>query len=409
MRILIVDHIQNAKQSLQSSRTRSFLTMLGVTIGISSITAILALSGGTNKIISEQINSLGGNIIIVRPGGAINLTPSIAQAQLHDNYATSTLTENDVVQLEKTPNVKSAAPIMVMTGSIKADSKAPVDSQIVVTTPELAEISNFKMFVGQFLDNSLDQNTVVVGKQLSINIFGTESSIGQTLTIRGKPFIVVGVLKQINKPINYNSVDFDNAAIINFAAGKQLNHDVTQIQQINIKADSANNVSKVVSASQKTLMASHIGEKDFSILSGDQISQPASHFFYTIAGVMTAIAAISLLVGGIGIMNIMLVTVAERTREIGIRKALGASNIDISWQFLIESLAISAIGGVFGYIVGYILAYSISGLLTFDPVINWQIAFVALLISIIMGVLFGLYPAFRAARKDPIESLNRHN
>ena len=409
MRILIVDHIQNAKQSLQSSRTRSFLTMLGVTIGVASITAILALSGGTNKIISEQIDSLGGNIIIIRPGGAINLNPSIVQTQLHDNYATSTLTENDVVQLEKTPNVKSAAPIMLMTGSIKADSKAPIDSQIVVTNPELAEISNFKMFVGQFLDNSLDQNTVVVGKQLSINIFGTESSIGQTLTIRGKPFIVVGVLKQINKPINYNSVDFDNAAIINFVAGKQLNNDVTQIQQINIKADSANNVSKVVSASQKTLMTSHIGEKDFSILSGDQISQPASHFFYTIAGVMTAIAAISLLVGGIGIMNIMLVTVAERTREIGIRKALGASNIDISWQFLIESLAISAIGGVFGYIAGYILAYSISGLLTFDPVINWQIAFVALLISVIMGVLFGLYPAFRAARKDPIESLNRHN
>ena len=409
MRILIIDHIQNAKQSLQSSRTRSFLTMLGVTIGVASITAILALSGGTNKIISEQIDSLGGNIIIIRPGGAINLNPSIVQTQLHDNYATSTLTENDVVQLEKTPNVKSAAPIMLMTGSIKADSKAPIDSQIVVTNPELAEISNFKMFVGQFLDNSLDQNTVVVGKQLSINIFGTESSIGQTLTIRGKPFIVVGVLKQINKPINYNSVDFDNAAIINFAAGKQLNHDVTQIQQINIKAYSANNVSKVVSASQKTLMTSHIGEKDFSILSGDQISQPASHFFYTIAGVMTAIAAISLLVGGIGIMNIMLVTVAERTREIGIRKALGASNIDISWQFLIESLAISAIGGVFGYIAGYILAYSISGLLTFDPVINWQIAFVALLISVIMGVLFGLYPAFRAARKDPIESLNRHN
>jgi ABC-type antimicrobial peptide transport system permease subunit len=409
MRILLMNHIQNAKQSLQSSRTRSFLTMLGVTIGVASITAILALSGGTNKIISDQINSLGGNIIIVRPGADDKPAPSVTQAQLHDTYATSTLTENDITQLNKTSGIKSASPIMVLTGTIKADSKAPVDSPIVVSTPELADISNLKLHVGQFLDETLDQNTVVVGKQLSINIFGTESSIGRTMTIRGKPFVVVGVLKQLNNPINYNSVDFDNAAIINFAAGKKLNNDVTQIQQINIKADSIDNLDKAVTAADKTITDSHSGEKDFSVLSGDKISQPTSHFFYTVAGVMTAIATISLVVGGIGIMNIMLVTVAERTREIGIRKALGASNIDISWQFIIESLAISIIGGIFGYIGGYILAFSVSGLLTFDPVINWQIAAAALLISIAMGILFGLYPAIRAARKDPIESLNRHS
>ena len=124
---------------------------------------------------------------------------------------------------------------------------------------------------------------------------------------------------------------------------------------------------------------------------------------------MTAIAAISLLVGGIGIMNIMLVTVAERTREIGIRKALGASNSDISKQFIIESLAISIIGGIFGYISGYVLAFSVSNLLSFNPIINWQIAVIAMTISIIMGILFGLYPAIRAARKDPIESLNHHS
>jgi len=409
MRILLMNHIQNAKQSLQSSRTRSFLTMLGVTIGVASITAILALSGGTNKIISDQINSLGGNIIIVRPGADDKPAPSVTQAQLHDTYATSTLTENDITQLNKTSGIKSASPIMVLTGTIKADSKAPVDSPIVVSTPELADISNLKLHVGQFLDETLDQNTVVVGKQLSINIFGTESSIGRTMTIRGKPFVVIGVLKQLNNPINYNSVDFDNAAIINFAAGKKLNNDVTQIQQINIKANSIDNLDKAVTAADKTLTDSHNGEKDFSVLSGDKISQPTSHFFFTVAGVMTAIATISLVVGGIGIMNIMLVTVAERTREIGIRKALGASNIDISWQFIIESLAISIIGGIFGYIGGYILAFSVSGLLTFDPVINWQIAAAALLISIAMGILFGLYPAIRAARKDPIESLNRHS
>jgi len=409
MRLLFINHIQNARQSLQSSRARSLLTMLGVTIGVASITAILALSGGTNNIISDQINSLGGNIIIVRPGAAFDPTLDITQAQLHDNYSTSTLTEKDVESLEKTNNIKSVAPIMVLSGTIKGDSKAPNNSQVVATSPELADISNLKLRVGQFLDETLDQNTVVIGKQLSINIFGTESSIGRNLTIRGKPFVVVGVLKQVNNPINYNSIDFDNAAMVNFTAGKKLNNDVIQIQQIDIKATSIDKLKKAEIGANKTILANHVGEKDFSVLVGDKISQPTSHFFYTIAGVMTAIAAISLLVGGIGIMNIMLVTVAERTREIGIRKALGASNIDISWQFLIESLAISIIGGVFGYVVGYILAFSISDILTFNPVINWQIAVIAILISVVMGLLFGLYPAIRAARKDPIESLNRHN
>jgi len=409
MRLLFINHIQNARQSLQSSRTRSLLTMLGVTIGIASVTAILALSGGTNKIISEQIDSLGGNIIIVRPGTAKKMSPDITHSQLTSEYITSTLTEADVALLETTEHIQSVAPLMTMTGTIKADSTAPSDSQIVVTTPKLAEISDLKIRDGQFIEEGLDQNTVVVGTQLSINVFGTESSIGSTLTLRGQPFVVVGVLKRTNKPINYNSIDFDNAAIINFEAGKKLNSNIAQIQQINIRADSINNLDSAIADTNKTLKQSHDGENDFSVLVGDQISKPTSQLFFTIAGVMTAIATISLVVGGIGIMNIMLVTVAERTREIGIRKALGASSSDISWQFLIESLAISIVGGTFGYVAGYVVAFSISDLLTFDPVINWQIALIAFAISVVMGMIFGFYPAIRAARKDPIESLNRHN
>jgi len=409
MRFLLLNHIQNANQSLRSRRIRSALTMIGVTIGVASITAILSLSGGASRIISDQIDSLGGNIAIIRPGATTDFIAKITQSQAQNSYATSTLTEADIIYIKNTPHVQLVAPIMVLSGTIKADSTAPNDSLIVATTPHLAEISNLKVTDGQFLDDVISQDAVVIGTQLSINVFGTESPIGRVLTVRGKTFTVVGILNRTNNPINYNSIDFDNAAIINFAAGKELNQNVTQIQQIDIKADSIANLDQAIVDVNKTLLASHGGESDFSILTDDQISQPTSQLFFTIAGITSVVAAISLFVGGLGIMNIMLVTVAERTREIGIRKALGASNADISWQFLIESLAISIGGGITGYILGYIVAFSVSNFLTFDPIINWQIAVVALLISFIMGTVFGLYPAIHAARKDPVESLHQYD
>lgn len=409
MRLLFLNHIQNASQSLRSSRIRSGLTMLGVTIGIASITTILALSGGASQIVSNEVNSLGGNIAVIRPGKSANLIDNFTKIQSQDKYALSTLTEQDVESIEKIPHIRLAVPIMTLSGTIKADSTAPSSSTIVATTPKLAELADLKVNDGQFLDNEVNPDTAVVGTQLSIDIFGTELSIGRTFMIHGKAFTVIGVLKRQNNPINFNSIDFDNAAIINFDIGKELNNNVAQIQQIDIKADSISNLDTAIININKTILKNHNGENDFSVLTGDQISQPTSQFFYTIAGAMTAIAAISLLVGGIGIMNIMLVTVAERTREIGIRKALGASDVDISMQFLIESLAISICGGIAGYLLGYVLAFGICTFLTFEPAINWQIAAIALGVSIAMGLLFGLYPAIRAARKDPIESLHRYD
>jgi ABC-type antimicrobial peptide transport system permease subunit len=383
--------------------------MLGVTIGVASVTAILALGGGAGRIINNQINLLGGNIAVIRPGSTINPISNITQPQNNQGYATSTLSESDVEKLRNIKHVDSVAPLMILSGKIQDDSIAPADSTILATTPELANISNLKLQEGQFLGSNVDENSAVVGQQLSINIFGTESSIGRQMTIRGQKFIVVGALKMINNPINYNSINFDDAVIINYDMGQKLNKNNSQIQQIDVKADSIKNLDQIVKNINKVLLKNHDGDKDFSVLVGEQISQPTSQLFYSIADVTTAIAAISLFVGGIGIMNIMLVTVAERTREIGIRKALGASDSDIMYQFLIESLAISVCGGIAGYVAGYAVAFIASEFLVFNPAINWQIALTAMTISIVMGTLFGLYPAIRAARSDPIESLNRHS
>jgi ABC-type antimicrobial peptide transport system permease subunit len=383
---------------------------LGITIGVASVTTILALSGGASQIVSNQVNALGGNIAVVRPGEESE-TPlqDLAQFPSPQHFAASTLTENDITTIQSINHVSSVAPMMILSGAIKADASAPVNTSIVATTPALASISGLTVQDGEFLDPSLNPDTVVIGAQLSVNIFGTEESLGKTLTIRGQSFTVIGILKRENNPINYNGVDFDETAIINQSDGQVLNQGALQVQQIDVRSDSVANLNQVIIDMNKALLRNHAGENDFTVLSGDQIAQPTNRLFTAIAGTTTAIAGISLLVGGIGIMNIMLVSVAERTREIGIRKALGASNGDIVAQFLIESLALSIGGGVSGYIVGYALAFVISTFLPFSPVFTWEIAVIAIGVSLVIGTIFGLYPAFRASRKDPIDALRQYD
>lgn len=408
--LLIFEHIGDAFRSLKMTRTRTALTTLGVAIGVASITAILALSGGLMNIISHQVSSLEGNIILVRPGSPTSNNPLDFSNPLNRQaFSTSTLSEQDVSVVTRVKGVKEVAPIMTITGNLTANDATLPDTVIVATDPELASISNLEVRDGQFIDSVTNSNTAVIGPQVALRLFGSKQAIGQTFTVRGQLFTVIGILKHMDDPINFNAIDFDQAVIVDMDAGRSLHNDKSQIQQINIQAKQPSDVPKVVAAVEKQLKQRRGGEQDFTLVSGDDIAQPTNQLFVVVAGVMTAIATISLVVGGIGIMNIMLVGVAERTREIGLRKAIGASNRNILEQFLTESLLVSLAGGVAGYGIGYLAAFAISRFLDFRPVFTWEIAGLAFGISIIVGVLFGLYPAIRAAQKDPIESLRQYN
>lgn len=404
MRFLLINHIENALHSLRMNRSRTVLTIIGLTVGVASITAILALAGGVTSVVDHQISSIGGNIAVIRPGAQQSIADNLSDVISNNFYRASTLSENDLATLERQYPDLDVAPIMMFNSTLKSARRQTTNTQVIATTPALEKTTRLVMDRGQFIDSTTNDYTAVVGSALAVNLFGTDNPLGQNFEIHGQTFTVIGVLKAVDNPFNYDGADFDNAMIIDLAAGKNIYSGRAQIQQFTIKSSSPAALKEAVPSIKKTLLESH-GENDFSIVVGRDIALATNGMFVALASVLSAIAAISLVVGGIGVMNIMLVGVAERTREIGIRKSVGASSFTIVVQFLVEAVLMSIGGGILGFTLGIVAAFVATTQFYFMPVINWQIAGIALATSLVIGVIFGIYPAIRAARKNPIDSL----
>ena len=404
---MIRSQFRIAASSLRMHRMRTALTTLGIVIGVASITLVLSLGEGARQDIAQQVNRLNDNVVLVKPGQ--NGYRSLNAYNPFTTPVTSTLTERDLATIKTIPNVQTVAPLMFMSGTIRVNDISADSSAIIATSENLPEILGLKIHSGQFIDSRTTRDTVVLGQQLAIQLFGTDQAMGQSVIIKGRPHTVIGVVKNTNTPLSLTGINLDTAAYISLDDGKSFTQGIAQIQQLNIKLKDTTKLRSTVTAIDKAVLKNHYGERDFTVLGGEAIAHNADSFFFSIVILTSVVALITLVVGGIGIMNIMLVGVTERTREIGIRKALGATDRTILLQFLLESLFMCVVGGFIGLLSAYVLAFLIGTQLSFQPVVSPLIVTVALSLALFIGLLFGLYPAIKAARKDPIEALRQYH
>ena len=408
MPALFRTHFKLARTSIKENRTRSFLTCLGIAIGIASIILILSLTGSISRLVSGELENIGQDLIVVRPSTTKDgITSVIEELTASNSFERSTLSVDDIETITEIEQVTLAAPIALSINTITNEENTIASATVLGTTPDFFNIESLPLRYGSSITDKNKETAVVVGSMLSLHLFNTSNPVGRTLIFRDKRFIVVGVLEEVANTINFNNIDYNNILIMDV---NELNNLIgsLQVQQINVKVSSTSELATVSDAIENKLIEKHSGDTNFVVAYGDGITHPTSNLLYIISGMLAVVAGISLIVGGIGVMNIMLVSVAERTHEIGIRKAVGASSRNILSQFLFEAFILSILGGIMGIILGYILAFLTSIVTPFAPYISWQILVTVFATTLIVGLIFGIYPAIKAASKNPIESLKHY-
>lgn len=408
--MIVTGNVKIAVDSVMSSKWRSFLTMLGIIIGVMSVVTIVSIGEGVKKQVSDQISSLGPDLVTIRPGKPVekNAAGHVSGVNFTTAFAGNALTENDLKVTLQTKGVGIAVPMSFVTGTPQVEETQYKNGYIFGTTGDLPKALNQDIEYGEFFSASDgDKPVAIIGVNVAENLFQETVPIGRSMQIRGETFIVRGVFKEFKTTSLTPSTDYNSAVFIPIGAGKKLNNNQANIQQILVKPTDPDQTNQTVAALQKQLMNTHAGQDDFTILTQEDNLEVASTILNLLTGLISGIAAISLIVGGIGIMNIMLVSVTQRTGEIGVRKAVGATNNQIMSQFLVEAIVISFIGGVIG-VIGSLLANFLLRVFTeLEPVITLPIMGVAVLVAVAVGVVFGVAPALQAARKDPIMALRR--
>ncbi len=394
-------------KSLMVNKMRSALTMLGIIIGVGAVITMLAVGTGARQRISEQISSMGSNLLIILPGSTTSGGARMGAG------TQSTLSMGDVEAIQKEcPAVAYVSPIhngvaQIVYGNLNWSTG------VVGTTPSMLEVRDWPLSAGRpFTDDDVRSATKValLGQTVVNSLFGPIDPLGQIIRIKNIPFTVVGVLE--SKGQSPQGQDQDDTIYIPVTTAQKKLFGTAfpgMIRIMMVKAKSSDDLSAAERQIVELLrQRHHIAAKqddDFSVRNLTQIMQTAEQSTKVMTLLLGAIASVSLLVGGIGIMNIMLVSVTERTREIGIRMAVGAKTLDIRLQFLVEALTLSLIGGIIGIIMGVSGALILSALAGWPTIVSLLSVLMAFSFSGLVGIFFGFYPAYKASRLDPIDAL----
>ena len=399
-----------AIRSINANKLRAGLTMLGIIIGVMSVIAMMSIGRGAQAAITNQITSIGTNLMYVRPGSTQSGGVRAAEG------SAATLTQADGEALEGLPFIVGVAPQVESFGQL-AYLGNNTNARVLGVTPEYLDIMNTQVASGEFLSSanvSGNSAVIVLGAQVATTLFDTADPIGQFVRINGQNFRVLGVMVA-KGGTGFMNVDTQvyvpiTTAMSRLSRGGQFRGGNT-VSVINVKVTDPSVQDAVVQEISEVLRERHriLFQDDFSIQSQQDVLNTANQVTGTLTIFLGGVAAISLLVGGIGIMNIMLVSVTERTREIGIRKAIGARKLDIMTQFLTEAIILSLSGGMIGVMFGAIIARMISGFnmggTTLTTVVDLDAVLLAVLFSAGVGLFFGSYPANRAAGLHPIDAL----
>jgi len=393
-----------ALTSLAANKMRSLLTMLGIIIGVSAVIAMLAIGAGFKEKMLSSFNNLGTNMLTVSPGAANRGGPRGAAGSMR----TLKLADAEAIE-KKIKNINYVS--AVVSGSYQlVNGHENWNTSVSGVEPEFMIINSLKVTSGTFISrHDLDkrERVVVIGTTVATNLFGQTNPVGKNIRIKNQPFRIIGVLA--SKGSGGFGRDQDDVAYIPITTAQERMSGVDYVNYINVDVESVEKMNRVQGEIETLLRQRHriTGDKedDFHVDNMTSFIETMETQMTSITIFLSCVAAISLVVGGIGIMNIMMVSVTERTREIGIRKALGATFFNVMTQFLIESMVIGVVGGLIGIAMGCSIAIVVSNVFDMPTAITPLPIVISFSFSLVIGLFFGIYPARKAAKLDPIEAL----